>query len=174
MLADIAGRFPHVRALDLGGGIGVPDRRGEPAFDLAALDSRLKKVKSDYPDYALWLEPGRYLVSEAGILLSHVTQTKTKGKHRYVGVSTGFNSLIRPALYDSYHEIVNLTQIDVPATESVTVVGPICETGDRFGTERMLPPSKENDVMVIANAGAYGYVMSSRYNLRDIPPEITI
>ena len=97
-----------------------------------------------------------------------------KGEHRYVGVSTGLNALIRPALYDAYHEIVNLTQIDAPATETVTVVGPICESGDKFGSERMLPPSKENDVVLIANAGAYGHVMSSRYNLREIPPEITI
>ncbi|MDG2375502.1 MAG: hypothetical protein P8M18_04040 [Woeseiaceae bacterium] len=174
VLAEVAGRFPDVRSLDLGGGIGVPDRRGVPGFDLATLDELLGKVKAEYPDYALWLEPGRYLVSQAGVLIAHVTQTKEKGGHCYVGVSTGLNSLIRPALYDAYHEIVNLTQLDVKATETVTVVGPICETGDRFGTERALPPSNEGDVVLIANTGAYGYVMSSRYNLRDIPEEITI
>jgi diaminopimelate decarboxylase/aspartate kinase len=93
---------------------------------------------------------------------------------RYVGVSTGLNSLIRPALYDAYHEIVNLTHVNDEASESVTVVGPICETGDRFGTDRLLPPSQENDVILIGNIGAYGQVMSSRYNLRETPPEITI
>ena len=174
VLAEVAGRFPGVRALDLGGGIGVPDQRGGPDFDLAALDELLGKVKAEYPDYALWLEPGRYLVSQAGVLIAHVTQMKEKGGHCYVGVSAGFNSLIRPALYDAYHEIVNLTQLDANASETVTVVGPICETGDTFGTERALPPSNEGDVMLIANTGAYGYVMSSRYNLRDIPKEITI
>jgi diaminopimelate decarboxylase/aspartate kinase len=77
-------------------------------------------------------------------------------------------------LYDAWHEIVNLTRINEEATETVTVVGPICETGDKLGTDRRLPPCHENDVVLIANAGAYGYVMSSRYNLRDIPPEITL
>lgn len=174
VLAEIAGRFPEVRTLDLGGGIGVPDRRGVPGFDLAALDGLLGEIKAEYPDYALWLEPGRYLVAQAGVLIAHVTQTKEKGSHSYVGVSTGFNSLIRPALYDAYHEIVNLTQLDADATETVTVVGPICETGDKFGTGRAFPPSNEGDVVLIANTGAYGYVMSSRYNLRDAPEEIVI
>jgi diaminopimelate decarboxylase/aspartate kinase len=173
-LREIASRFPDVRVLDLGGGIGVPDRRGDAPFDLDALDRRLTEVRKEYPDYELWLEPGRYLVAVAGVLLTHVTQTKRKGLHRYVGVSTGFNSLIRPALYNSYHEIINLTQFDKPETDAVTVVGPICESGDKFGTERRLPPCEQDDVILIANAGAYGHVMSSRYNLREIPPEITI
>jgi diaminopimelate decarboxylase/aspartate kinase len=173
-LLEVAARFPDVSVLDLGGGIGVPDRRGEPEFDLGALDTLLTGFSQANPKYELWLEPGRYLVSVAGILLTHVTQTKGKEAHRYVGVSTGINALIRPALYDAYHEIVNLTRIDEQETEPVTVVGPICETGDTLGTDRHLPPSMENDVILIANAGAYGHVMSSRYNLREIPPEITI
>jgi diaminopimelate decarboxylase/aspartate kinase len=173
-LLEAARRFPTVRVLDLGGGIGVPARRGESSFDLAALDALLTGFRAANPAYELWLEPGRYLVSEAGVLLAHVTQTKGKTAHRYVGLSTGMNSLIRPALYDAWHEIVNLTRVDEAATETVTVVGPICETGDKLGTDRKLPPCKENDVVLIANAGAYGYVMSSRYNLRDIPPEITL
>jgi diaminopimelate decarboxylase/aspartate kinase len=173
-LVGVAERFPAVKVLDLGGGIGVPDRRGEPVFDLAALDVLLGKFRAAHPKYELWLEPGRYLVSVAGVLLAHVTQTKGKTDHRYVGISTGINALIRPALYNAYHEIVNLSRIGETESESVTVVGPICETGDKLGTDRQLPPSRENDVILIANAGAYGYVMSSRYNLRDIPPEITI
>jgi diaminopimelate decarboxylase/aspartate kinase len=173
-LVEAAGRFPGVRVLDLGGGLGVPARHDEVGFDLATLDAMLAEFRGAHPDYELWLEPGRYLVSEAGVLLAHVTQTKGKSAHRYVGLSTGMNSLIRPALYDAWHEIVNLTRMDDDATETVTVVGPICETGDKLGTDRNLPPSRENDVVLIANAGAYGYVMSSRYNLRDIPPEIAI
>ena len=173
-LREVASRFSDVKVLDLGGGIGVPDRPGDPSFDLQALDDALAKIRNEYPHYELWLEPGRYLVSVAGVLLSHVTQTKRKGDYRYVGVSTGFNALIRPALYNSYHEIVNLSKIDEPASGTFSVVGPICESGDTFGSDRALPRSEENDVILIANAGAYGYVMSSRYNLRDIPPEITI
>jgi diaminopimelate decarboxylase/aspartate kinase len=173
-LLEAAERFPDVTVLDLGGGIGVPDRRGDPEFDLAALDSLLIDFHEAHPEYELWLEPGRYLVSAAGVLLTHVTQTKGKADHRYVGVSTGINSLIRPALYDAWHEIANLTRIEESPCETVTVVGPICETGDRLGTNRALPSSTENDVILIANAGAYGYVMSSRYNLRDTLPEISI
>jgi len=174
VLLATARRFPDVRVLDLGGGIGVPDRRGDERFDLESLDRRLAAVRQSSPEYELWLEPGRYLVAEAGVLLAHVTQTKGKAGHRYVGISTGINSLIRPALYNAWHEIVNLTRVDEPAGDPVTVVGPICESGDRLGTDRRLPACVENDVMLLANAGAYGYVMSSRYNLRDIPPELAI
>jgi diaminopimelate decarboxylase/aspartate kinase len=173
-LVLVAKRFPDARILDLGGGIGIPEKRGDEKFDLHALDKMLLTFRAEHPQFDLWLEPGRYLVSPAGVLLTHVTQVKNKGDMRYVGVSTGFNSLIRPALYDAYHEIVNLSQIQTAATEEVSVVGPICETGDRFGSGRWLPPSQENDVVLLANIGAYGQVMSSRYNLRDIPPEITI
>lgn len=173
-LVEAARRFPHVTVLDLGGGFGVPDKISDPEFDLAALDMRLLEFRQKHPEYELWLEPGRYLVSAAGVLLTHVTQTKGKEDMRYVGVSTGINALIRPALYGAYHEIVNLSRIDETPSESVTVVGPICETGDKFGSGRLLPPSRENDVVLIANAGAYSQVMSSRYNLRDVPPEIVI
>jgi diaminopimelate decarboxylase/aspartate kinase len=84
------------------------------------------------------------------------------------------NSLIRPALYGAYHDIVNLSRLGEPATELVTVVGPICETGDRLGSDRLLPPCQEGDVLLIANAGAYGYAMGSRYNLRDPATEVLI
>ena len=173
-LLPAAERFPHVTVLDLGGGIGVPENTHDAAFDLQVMDDQLAEFRKEHPQYDLWLEPGRYLVSIAGVLLTHVTQTKGKGKHRYVGVSTGINALIRPALYDAYHEIVNLTRLDNEPSGTVTVVGPICETGDQLGSGRTLPSSEENDVILIANVGAYGHVMSSRYNLRQIPPEITI
>lgn len=173
-LIEAADRFADVTVLDLGGGFGVPENRGDVRFDLSALDERLMAFKKQHPKYELWLEPGRYLVAVAGVLLAHVTQLKGKSEMRYVGVSTGMNSLIRPALYDAYHEIVNLTRISDEATETVTVVGPICESGDKLGTDRPFPRSQENDVILIANAGAYGRVMSSSYNLRDIPPEITL
>ena len=108
------------------------------------------------------------------MLLARVTQTKTKADTRYVGVSTGMNSLIRPALYGSYHEIANLSRVDEPATELVNVVGPICESADVLGHDRLLPPSREDDILVLANAGAYGHAMSSRYNLREPAEEICI
>lgn len=173
-LVLIAEQFPKVRTIDLGGGIGVPEKPGDKAIDLEKLDETLAEIRRSYPQFELWLEPGRFLVARAGILLTRCTQTKGKGDMQYVGVGTGMNSLIRPALYGSYHEIVNLTRADQAPSETVTVVGPICETGDRLGSDRLLPPTVEGDVILIANAGAYGYVMSSQYNRREVAREIVI
>ncbi len=120
------------------------------------------------------MEPGRYLVADAGVLLARVTQLKRKGGFRYLGIDAGMNSLIRPALYEAWHEIVNLTRLDEPATALYQVVGPICESGDVLGTDRRLPEAREGDVMLIAQTGAYGTVMASHYNLRDEADEIVI
>jgi len=174
VLAGVAARFPQAKVLDLGGGLGVPDRARDAGIDLAALDGLLAGARHRFPGLGLWLEPGRYLVAPAGVLLARVTQTKGKGDKRYVGISTGMNSLIRPALYGAWHEIVNLTRLHEAATETATVVGPICESGDKLGTDRMLPPSEEGDVLLIANAGAYGRVMGSRYNLREPAEELIL
>jgi len=173
-LIDVAGDFPDVRMLDLGGGLGVPEKPGQHALDMTELDAGIAAIKQAHPNYELWLEPGRYLVAEAGVLLTRVTQIKGKGAVRYVGVSTGMNSLIRPALYGAYHQIENLSRLDAPSEQVVNVVGPICETGDKLGTDRLLPDCREGDVLLVANTGAYGFVMSSRYNLREPAKEFTI
>lgn len=173
-LVQIAEHFPSVDTIDLGGGLGVPEKPGDKSFDLAQLDSTLAEIRDSYPQYKLWLEPGRFLVARSGVLLTRVTQTKGKGDMQYIGVGTGMNSLIRPALYGSYHEIVNLSRADEAPSETVTIVGPICETGDRLGSDRLLPPTGEGDVILVANAGAYGYVMSSHYNRREVAKEIVI
>ncbi len=173
-LASLRERFKDVRYIDLGGGLGIPEKPGERPLDIAALEEAIGHVKSVSGDVELWLEPGRFLVAQAGILLAHVTQTKGKGDVHYVGVSTGMNSLIRPALYGAYHEIVNLSRLDETPTDIVTIVGPNCETGDRLGSDRLLPPTREGDVLGIANAGAYGHVMSSHYNLREPATEVLI
>jgi diaminopimelate decarboxylase/aspartate kinase len=173
-LGEVAAALPDVRVLDLGGGLGVPEREGDAPLDLVALDRSLADVRAALPGYELWLEPGRYLVSDAGVLLARVTQTKQKAGARFVGVATGMNSLIRPALYGAYHRIVNLTRLGEPGHELVTVVGPICESGDRLGRDRLLPETREGDVLLIANAGAYGYAMSSRYNLREPAEELVL
>jgi len=170
-LASLAQQFPDVRVLDIGGGLGVPERPGEPRIDLAALDEALGRVNSGSKPFELWLEPGRFLVAECGVLLARVTQLKGKGEFQYVGVTTGMNSLIRPALYGAHHEIVNLSRLDEPATETYNVVGPICESADQLGNDRRLPATREGDVLLIANAGAYGRAMSSQYNLRAPAPE---
>ena len=165
-LAMLADRFTDVTVLDLGGGFGVPDKASRQPIDLAGLDVALRAFKARSPRFALWLEPGRYLVAAAGVLLARVTQIKGKGVVKYVGIATGMNSLIRPALYGAHHDIVNLTRIDAPAAEIYEVVGPICESADVLGHDRLLPPTVEGDVLLVANAGAYGRSMSSNYNLR--------
>ncbi|WP_426703167.1 bifunctional aspartate kinase/diaminopimelate decarboxylase [Rhodanobacter sp. Col0626] len=173
-LASLAERIGSVAFLNIGGGLGVPSHPGEARLDMAELDRVLREVKAAYPQYQLWMEPGRYLVADAGVLLARATQQKGKGAFRYLGIDTGMNSLIRPALYDAWHEIVNLTRLDEPATALYQVVGPICESGDVLGTDRRLPEAQEGDVILIAQAGAYGKVMSSHYNLRDEADEVVI
>ncbi len=174
LLAGAAQTLEGVRVIDVGGGLGVPERSDQPCVDLARLDALLQAVRAEHRGLEVWLEPGRYLVAAAGALLARVTQLKQKGGVRFVGVATGMNSLIRPALYGSYHEIANLTRIDDPATELVNVVGPICESADVLGHDRLLPPTQEGDVLLIANAGAYGHAMSSHYNLRAPAPELIL
>jgi diaminopimelate decarboxylase/aspartate kinase len=174
MLSELAHRFPDVKVVDVGGGLGVPERSDQAEFDLGKLDEALARVRAVHPQLSFWLEPGRYLVAQAGVLLARVTQLKSKGDTIYVGVATGMNSLIRPALYGAYHEIVNLTRVDEPATIQANIVGPICESGDILGHDRMLPPTLSGDVLLVANAGAYGHAMSSRYTLREPAEELCI
>ncbi len=157
--------FPDCRVLNLGGGLGIQETPSEPRLNLELLDRGLSALK-EQTECAFWLEPGRFLVAQSGALLTRVTQVKRKGTTRYVGVETGMNSLIRPALYGAYHDIVNLTRLDEAPSQNVTVVGPICETGDILGVDRHLPECREGDTILIANAGAYGAAMASNYNLR--------
>ena len=174
LLAQLAQRFPDARVIDVGGGFGVPEKPGEPGVDLLQLDAALAKVLAAHAGLEIWIEPGRYLIAAAGVLLARVTQLKTKADVHYVGIATGMNSLIRPALYGAYHEIVNLTRLHEPPGQAVNVVGPICESGDILGHDRLLPDTQEGDVLLIANAGAYGHAMSSRYNLREPAVEVCI
>jgi len=173
-LASLAEGFNRIESLDIGGGLGVPSRPDEAPLDLAALGAALAEVKGAYPQFQVWMEPGRFLVAEAGVLLARVTQTKRKGHVHYVGIDAGMNSLIRPALYEAWHEIVNLTRLDEVPGPMVQVVGPICESGDVLGANRRLPECREGDVVLVAQAGAYGAVMASHYNLREPAGEVVL
>ncbi len=173
-LASLADRVGGVRSLNLGGGLGVPAHPGEAELDLAQMDAALAEARQAYPHYELWLEPGRWLVADAGVLLARVTQTKRKGALHYLGCDAGMHALIRPALYDAWHEVVNLSRLDAPADTLYQVVGPICESGDVLGSDRRLPESSEGDVVLIAQAGAYGEAMSSRYNLRPLAESVVL
>ncbi|MDX1569895.1 MAG: bifunctional aspartate kinase/diaminopimelate decarboxylase [Xanthomonadales bacterium] len=175
VLGEWLPRFPDVRHVDVGGGLGVPDKQDDLPLDLDALGRGLARVRDELPEgVEIWIEPGRYLVAESGVLLLRVTQLKGKGDVRYVGVASGMNSLIRPALYGAYHEIQNLSRLDADASGVYNVVGPICETSDVLGLDRVLPECRENDILVVANAGAYGAVMASAYNRRMPAEELVL
>ena len=174
LLGELADDLPSVTTLDLGGGLGVPTHPGQAPLDLSALDACLAEAKALRPHLQLQLEPGRFLVAEAGVLLCTVTQLKGKGSLRYVGVDAGMHTLIRPALYGSRHHVVNLSRLGEPPGPPVTVVGPICESGDVLARDRRLPEPREGDVLLFATAGAYGASMSSDYNLRPRAREVLI
>lgn len=173
-LAAATQYFPDVRVIDLGGGLGVPEQAGQPGLDLRALAAGVARLARDFPALEFWMEPGRYVVAQAGVLVATVTQLKGKGDVHYVGIATGMNSLIRPALYGAHHDIRNLTRLEEPMSQKVTIVGPICETADQLGADRWLPPTQEGDVLLIATCGAYGYSMASHYNRRAPAREFVI
>ena len=152
----------------------MAEKPGRAGVDLKAVDAALAAFKAKHPQYALWIEPGRYLVAEAGALLARVTQLKKKGPVRYVGVDAGMNSLIRPALYGAYHAIFNLDRLGDAPTVVANVVGPICESGDTLGYNRHLPETREGDTLLVATAGAYGRAMASSYNLRAPAAEVVL
>lgn len=165
-LNEFAPLFPKAHILNLGGGLSTPYKPLDTPLDLDAFEHALQQFKSLHPQWKLWIEPGRFLVAEAGVLLCEVTQLKTKGGFHYIGINTGMNTLLRPALYGAYHPIYNLTRLHEPKTQYAHIVGPICESADILGYTRLLPETKEGDVILVGCAGAYAEVMSSHYNMR--------
>ncbi len=166
--------FPDVHIVNLGGGLGIRENPSDLGLDLLALDTALGTFKKAHRDIQLWMEPGRFLVAHSGVLLAKVTQTKWKGKQGYIGIETGMNSLIRPALYGAWHNIVNLTRLNEHPEYTANIVGPMCESGDVLGIDRKMPRTQVGDILLIANTGAYGAVMASTYNLREPAKEIII
>lgn len=162
-----------LRRLDLGGGFGVP-YRAEPALDLAAYAALIRRLTAGL-DLELVFEPGRYLVAEAGVLLSRVLYVKEGGARPCVVLDAGMNDLLRPALYDAYHPIMPVAEAPATAARrAVDVVGPICESTDVFARARDLPPLRAGDLVVFTGAGAYGAVMASDYNSRPRAAEVMV
>ncbi|HEX6114769.1 MAG TPA: diaminopimelate decarboxylase [Geminicoccaceae bacterium] len=162
-----------LRRLDLGGGLGVP-YRAEPALDLAAYAALIRRLTGGL-DLELVFEPGRYLVAEAGVLLSRVLYVKDSGERPCVVLDAGMNDLLRPALYDAYHPILPVVEpLTAAARTAVDVVGPICESTDVFARGRDLPPLRAGDLVVFTGAGAYGAVMASDYNSRPRAAEVMV
>jgi diaminopimelate decarboxylase/aspartate kinase len=174
-LAALAGDIGTVETIDLGGGMPVPYRPDDAPFDVARWAEGLSAIKSAYPGITLAIEPGRYLVAEGGVLLLHATQAIDKDGVRRIGADSGMNALMRPALYEAFHEIRNLSRPDATASALFDVVGPICESSDVLGQQRMLPAdTQEGDVLLVADTGAYGMAMANTYNLRALPAEDVI
>ena len=177
VLFDFARDLPAIDFLDFGSGFKVPYREGDIKVDIEALGKKIsaafRQFEQDYGrPVELWFEPGKFLVSEAGVLLVKANVVKTTPATVFVGVNSGMNHLIRPMLYDAYHDIVNVSNTN--GTRRVyTVVGYICET-DTFGWDRQLSEVHEGDILAIRNAGAYGFSMASNYNARLRPPEVLV
>jgi bifunctional diaminopimelate decarboxylase / aspartate kinase len=171
-LAGFARRIGSVEVLDIGGGLPIPYTEDDEPFDLATWAVGLAEIKTVHPAFQLAIEPGRFLVAEAGVLLAHATQVVEKDGVLRVGLDAGMNALIRPALYDAWHDITNLSRLTDGGEVDFDVVGPICESSDIFGHRVKLPnTTAPGDVMLIADAGAYGFSMASAYNLRTLPEE---
>lgn len=174
-----AQKFPDLEIIDFGGGFGVPYRAADRPLSLEEmaqwLRQRLDLFEAEQGRaYAYAIEPGRFIVAESGVLLATVQDKKTGSDGReFLGLDTGFNHLMRPALYGSVHEIVNLTRPDAPP-KPYDVCGNICESTDFFARGRELPEAQEGDVLAILHYGAYGAAMSNSYNLRPPAPEVVI
>ncbi len=174
---DLVPKFPQLQFLDLGGGFKVPYKAGDPSTNINELATELQKfqekLQSTYArSFELWFEPGKYMVSKAGYFITEVNVIKQTPSITFAGVNSGFNHLIRPMLYEAYHEIKNLTNPNgVLATYDV--VGNICET-DTFASDRKIPTISEGDLLVFENAGAYGFEMASNFNSRYKPAEVMI
>jgi len=184
-LLDIAGKVTSklglsLEFIDLGGGFGVPYRPRDEPLDVEALANRLitlieegnEKLSLGNPE--IWIEPGRYLVADAGVLLTKINTIKQTPHKKFAGVDAGFNTLLRPTLYNSYHHILLANRTREPHNERYDVVGPICETGDVLAENRSLPKLSEGDLLTILTTGAYGYSMSSQYNSRPRPAEVLV
>lgn len=177
ILFNAAMQFPDLRFLDFGGGFKVAYRPEDPATDVAEVGRIVGKAFQEFcANYGrqleLWIEPGKFLVSEAGFLVVKATVVKETPTIHFVGVDSGLNHLIRPMMYDAYHGVYNLSNPNGPVS-TYTVVGYICET-DTFAAQRPLNEVKEGDLLVLQNAGAYGFTMASNYNARLRPAEVLV
>jgi diaminopimelate decarboxylase len=177
LLFDAAQHFSDLEYMDFGSGFKVAYQEGDITTDIAKLGRKIttnfKKLCKNYGrELELCFEPGKFLVSESGLLLAQATVIKQTLSTVFVGLNTGQNHLLRPKMYDAYHHIVNLSH-SKGGKRIYSVVGYICET-DTLGYDRKLNEVKEGDILAIMNAGAYGYSMSSNYNSRPRPAEVLI
>jgi diaminopimelate decarboxylase len=177
VLFETAGHFKDLKFLDFGSGFKVAYKEGDKVTDIEDLGSRLSDAFNDFCNRTgrkleLWIEPGKFVVSESGYLLVKVNVVKPSPATTFVGVNSGLNHLIRPMMYDAYHHIENISNPNGPIGK-FSVVGYICET-DTFGWEREMNEVREGDILMLRNAGAYGFSMASNYNSRVRPAEVLV
>jgi diaminopimelate decarboxylase len=170
-MGDLAREVGPLEFVDVGGGFGVPYREDEPPLDLDAVADATREALGEV-DAQLAIEPGRYLVADAGVLVTRVNTVKPTDETTVVGVDAGMTTLLRPAMYDAYHPIRTLGA--ERESISATVTGPICESADVLADNRPLSRPTRGDHLAIGNAGAYGYEMASTYNSRPRPAEVAI
>jgi diaminopimelate decarboxylase len=174
-LFDIIPHFKELEFIDLGGGFKVPYKEGDSETDIHLLAQKVKEAFANHPNprhLQIWFEPGKFLVSEAGYFITQVNVLKKTSSTIFAGVNSGFNHLIRPMFYNSYHRIENISNETGPK-KKYTVVGNICET-DTFAEDREINEIKEGDYLVFYNAGAYGFEMASNFNSRLKPAEVLV
>lgn len=177
VLFDVAHDFPDLRFIDMGSGFKVAYKEGDAVTNVYDLGLKLTREFNDFCQkygrkLELHFEPGKFIVSEAGILLVQVNVVKQTPLLTFVGVNSGFNHLARPMMYEAWHDIVNISN-PTGTQKTYTVVGYICET-DTFASDRKISEVREGDLLAIKNAGAYGYSMASNYNSRLRPAEVLI
>ncbi len=184
-LLELAKRFPDLEFVDMGGGFGIPYRKqdGERSLDLAPFAQRLGEAIANFKarygadrKMKFKTEPGRYVVAESCVLLGSVHSIKDNNDITYVGTDLGMNVLMRPVLYDSHHdiEVYRGGKLTDEGRQTVTIVGNICESGDKLAQDRTLPIIRQGDILGVMDAGAYGYSMASNYNHRLRPAEVLI
>ena len=171
-VTELRGEGHKITRLDIGGGLGVIYDNESP-INPADYTALIKDIIAPL-DTAIILEPGRYLTANAGILVSRVIYAKQSESRNYLILDAGMNDLMRPALYEAYHDIRPVTEAEGRAPRAYDVVGPVCETGDTFAKARNIPECKDGELMALMSAGAYGAVMGSNYNTRALPAEILV
>ncbi|MFC3416678.1 diaminopimelate decarboxylase [Algoriphagus hitonicola] len=177
VLFDAAKNFPDLRFIDCGGGFKVAYKEGDPETDIKEVGEKVSSAFKDFcksygRELELWLEPGKFIVSESGFLIVQSNVVKEAPTVTFVGVDSGLNHLLRPMLYDAYHDVYNLSNPE-GKENTYSVVGYICET-DTIAANRSLAEVNQGDLLVIKNAGAYGYSMASNYNSRLRPAEVLV
>ena len=175
LITDLRSDGCNIERLDLGGGLGIPygDDDGEIPPHPNAYAEMIQRVTNPL-DIRLIFEPGRMIAGNAGILISRVVYVKEGEALNFLIIDAGMNDLIRPALYDAYHAIQPVRERKDAPNVAYDVVGPVCETADRFARARELPKAKAGDLVALMSAGAYGAVQSSQYNTRPLTPEILV